>query len=174
MVDSFRLKRDDIFLGKKLHFGESGQNSFVRIGQKSNNWTRPVHEVWDGKNEIDPSYAGLQPFGLLKQLRRVYTRANSNASGIELKNPLTHHTADTVAVFVDKLNFYTTINAQHLFESGTKVVWWHIIAYPMGKFFQNYVVKQGYRDGVHGFLHAMFMSFHSFLTRSKLWLMQHE
>lgn len=144
MVDSFRLKRDDIFLGKKLRFGESGSNSFTRIGQKENSWSRPVHEVWNGESEV------------------------------VLSTPLTHHAADTVGAFVDKLNFYTTTNAQHLFESKTKVVWWHIIAYPIGKFFQNYIVKQGYRDGLHGFLHAIFMSFHSFLTRSKLWLLWHK
>lgn len=143
MIDSFRLKREDIFLGKKLRFGESGSNSFVRIGQKNNSWTRPVHEVWDGKHEF------------------------------ELMTPLTHHTADTVAGFVDKLNFYTTINAQHLFEQKTPAHGWHIVAYPVGKFVQNYIIKQGFRDGIHGFLHAVFMSFHSFLTRSKLWLLSH-
>src|SRR3989344_616338 len=140
MTDSFRLKRSDIFLGGTLKFGESGDSSFVRIGQKNNSWSRPVHEVWDAQNER------------------------------ELTVPLTHHTAKTVAGFVDKLNFYATINAQHLFEQKTPIKGWHIVAYPAGKFLQNYIVKQGYRDGVHGFLHAVFMSFHSFLTRSKLWL----
>ena len=141
MADSFRLKRSDVFLGKTLKFGESGDNSFIRIGQKNNTWSRPVHEVWDGKNEL------------------------------QLKTPLTHHTADTVGAFVDKLNFYTTLNARHLFEQKTPVYGWHIVAYPIGKFFQNYIVKQGFRDGIHGFVHAMFMSFHSFLTRGKLWLL---
>lgn len=143
MVDSFKLKRDDIFLGKKLRFGESGTNSFTRIGQKGNKWNRPVHEVWDGQDAV------------------------------QLNTPLTHHAADTVSEFVGKLNGYTTINAQHLYESRKRVYWWHIIAYPFGKFVQNYIVKQGFRDGTHGFLHAVFMSFHSFLTRSKLWLLYH-
>jgi hypothetical protein len=98
----------------------------------------------------------------------------NGASQQELKNPLIHQSATSVGNFADKLNFYTTANAQYLFDTKTPVSWWHIIEYPVGKFVNNYIVKQGFRDGIEGFLHAVLMSFHSFLTRSKLWLLSHK
>jgi hypothetical protein len=141
MPDSYRLKRDDTFLGKKLKFGETAHTTFVRLAKRGQQWSRPVHEVWDAHEPID------------------------------LTHPLSHESADTVHHFVAKLNNYTTRNAEHLHEEKISVTTWHLIAYPTGKFFHNYIVKQGFRDGTHGFVHAMMMSFHSFLTRAKLWLL---
>jgi hypothetical protein len=143
MIDSYRLKRDDIFLGKKLSFGESGNITFTRIGQKSTSWKRPVHEVWE------------------------------STSSKMLSHSIVHHSADSVEDFVNKINFYTTLNAKYLFQNKVHVHWWDLIIFPIGKFMKNYIVKQGFRDGIHGFLHAIFMSFHSFLTRAKLWLLYH-
>ncbi|OGK14972.1 hypothetical protein A2774_00975 [Candidatus Roizmanbacteria bacterium RIFCSPHIGHO2_01_FULL_39_12c] len=46
---------------------------------------------------IYPSYAGLQPVGLSKQLRGVYTRANSFASGIDTNIFIDFLKGDTIA-----------------------------------------------------------------------------
>lgn len=141
MLDSFRLKREDTFIGKRLRFGETADNTFVRLAKKGKEWNRPVHEVWE-----------------------------TDEPGT-LDHPLTHESADTISHFVEKLNAYTTLNARHLFEKKTPIPAWHIVAYPVGKFLKDYIAKQGFRDGTHGFVHAMMMSFHSFLTRGKLWLL---
>jgi len=57
-----------------------------------------------------------------------------------------------------------------LFENNRKANFFAIIFYPMGKFLSNYFIKQGFRDGGEGFVHATLMSFHSFLVRGKLFL----
>lgn len=146
MTTGYRLKRQDIFLGKELKYGESGENTFVRLAEKdAGRWERPVHETWNVPGEVK-----------------------------QLTTPLIHESAQSVSQFVDKLNYYTTLNAQHLFEQKAQVNGWNIVAYPIGKFFQSYIVKRGFLDGTHGFVHAMFMSFHSFLTRGKLWLLYHK
>ena len=145
MSVSYKVNRTDIFLGKELKYGEPASNSFVRLAKKdAGHWIRPVHEVWDVKDETKT-----------------------------LTHPLTHYSGTSVTQFVSKLDSYTDRNAAYLFEQQVRVPTWHIVAYPLGKFVQNYIFKQGFRDGTHGFLHAMFMSMHSFLTRGKLWFLWH-
>lgn len=144
-MKGYRIRREEVFLGKKLRFGEAGDGSFVRLAiRDAGVWKRPVHETWDINGNIGT-----------------------------LKHPLIHYSGRSVTQFVRKLNNYTDQNARYLFTQQVPVSWWHIVAYPAGKFIQNYILKQGFRDGTEGFLHAMFMSMHSFLTRSKLWHLYH-
>ena len=143
MKNAYRLKRTDIFLDKKLRFGESGTNLFVRLAKKdSGTWSRPIHETWEVSGSIGT-----------------------------LSSPIKHYAANSIGQFVSKLDYYTTINAQHLYDQGVHASYFHIICYPPGKFLVNYMIKGGILDGTHGFVHAVFMSFHSFLTRAKLCLL---
>ena len=141
MTDAYYIKREDTFVGKKLKFGETAANKFVRLAKReSGAWSRPVHETW----EID---------------------GNVN----ELTAPLTHQSTVSIAEFVKKIDTYSTSNAEYLYKQGVRASWWQIMVYPLAKFFKDYIILQGFRDGTHGFVHAMMMSMHSFLTRAKLY-----
>lgn len=141
---SYAVKRTEIFLGKELRYGEPAGKTFVRLSNnKSAMWKRPVHEVWD---------TGTHP--------RV------------LNNPLIHYSGTSIDQFVKKLNYYTEMNAHYLHTQKVRTSFIEILLYPAGKFLYNYIVKQGFRDGTHGFIHAMCMSMHSFMTRAKLYTLQ--
>jgi hypothetical protein len=145
MVDGYFLKRRDMFLGKKLLHGETNANRFIRLAKRDAGiWKRPVHEVWELKGKTET-----------------------------LSTPLDHNSAETISDFVKRLDYYTTKNADYLYNQGVKSSFLSILSYPAGKFLANYVLKRGFLDGTHGFVHAMFMSFHSFLTRAKLYLLWH-
>ena len=144
-VNGFFLKREDTMWGKTLKHGETENVRLMRLGRKGKGvWKRPVHEVWDISGMVGT-----------------------------LETPLLHMPHPSVTQFLSDINRYSTINAQYLAAQNTPVSWWQIIAYPVGKFFQNYVVRQGFRDGMPGMIVAMMMSFHSFLTRAKLWQRWH-
>ncbi|MBI4136753.1 hypothetical protein HY469_01705 [Candidatus Roizmanbacteria bacterium] len=146
MADAYYLKRRDLFLGKELMYGESGSNRFIRLAKRdTGTWKRPVHEVWDVKGTIG-----------------------------ELNTPIDHIAAESLTEFVSKLNDYTTRNAEYLKKKGVSANAWDVLAFPLSKFLQNYVLKRGFLDGQHGFVHAVLMSFHSFLTRGKLYLLWHK
>ena len=141
--DGFYLGRQDYFLGKRLRFGETARVKLLRLAKKGKGqWRMPVHEVWRIKGKIG-----------------------------ELKNPLLHRRHLTVAQFVDKLNFYSSIRAQQLYRQGVRSSWLTILAYPLGKFFYNYFWRLGFLDGQVGFVMAVLMSIHSFLVRAKLYLL---
>jgi len=139
----FFLKRQDFWAGRWLKYGETGNIKLLRLGKKSaGKWERPVHEVWKIKGKIGT-----------------------------LKNPLLHYPHQTLAEFVKDINFYTDLNAKFFYQQGIKTSLWQILAYPLGKFFINYFGKRGFLDGLPGFVFTLFMSFHSFLTRAKLWIL---
>jgi len=139
------FKREDIFLGKKLKHGETACIKLLRLAKRNaGKWIRPIHEFWDVKGKTET-----------------------------FKSPLVHNAHSNVAQFIDDINKYTSINAQYLYKNGQRSNVFAIIAYPKIKFFQNYVMRLGFLDGTAGFVMAVMMSFHSFLTRAKLYLLTH-
>lgn len=137
----FYIKRLDTMWGKSLWYGEVGNMQLLRLGKKNNGkWHGKVHEIW---------------------------HISGNVS--KLTNPLMHYPHPNLTKFLQEINFYTTLRAEELYKQKVTVPFWHIVAYPKMKFLQNYVFKQGFRDGMPGLVFALCMSLHSFLVRGKLW-----
>lgn len=143
-VNGFYLTRQDVLWGKELKFGDVGKTSFLRLARKDKGkWQGKVHETWEVLGEKK-----------------------------ELKNPLIHHPHPNVSEFLSEINYYSSLRAKELYDRGEKANFWTIIMYAKGKFFYNFFIKQGFRDGVEGMIHALLMSFYSFLVRGKLWQMR--
>lgn len=136
--------RQDFFLGKKLSFGETANSSFVRLIKRGKGrWKGAVHEV-------------LVVDGKIKTA----------------KNRIFHYSHKNISEFLLKINFYTTIRAKELKENGRKTNFLQIVFNPAGKFLVNYFFRFGLLDGMPGLILALGMSFHSFLVRAKLFLLQ--
>lgn len=141
--NGYYMKRRDFMWGKELQYGESGNIKLLRLARRdAGRWEGEVHETWNVDGEIG-----------------------------ELESPLYHYPHQTIAQFLEEINYYTDIRAKELYEKGVRAYWWSIILYPKAKFFLNYFVKLGFRDGLPGLIFALVMSFHSFLVRGKLWLL---
>lgn len=144
--NGFYLKRKDNFLGKKINWGEVRNKKFIRLARKdSGKWERSVHEQWLIRGNVG-----------------------------ELNNPIIHNTNTSLLQFIKKINFYSTLHARANFKEGKKSNVGKIILYPILKFKLNFFLKMGFMDKTVGFVHAALMSMHSFLSWSKLWLMQRE
>ena len=138
------VKRRDFLFGRELRHGETAKVKLLRLAKKTaGNWIRAVHETWNIKGPV-----------------------------ASLTTPLLHYPHSTISEFLYQINRYTTINAHVFYNEGKLVSSWEIITYPIAKFVQNYIIRSGFLDGTAGFVVAMMMSFHSFLTRSKLWELQ--
>jgi glycosyltransferase involved in cell wall biosynthesis len=145
MKVGYFFKRQDYLYGKPLIYGETGSVRLLRLAQKnSGKWVRPVHEVWDVGDKT-----------------------------MELDNPILHYPHPDVRRFLSDINTYSTLNAQYLYKEKIRVPAWHIVVYPTAKFFRNYIWHKGYLDGTPGAILAIMMSFHSFLTRAKLYMLWH-
>jgi len=147
---AYRLHRLDTFLGQQLKYGENSHNSFVRLAKYDwGKWQRPVHEEWVGL----PAVAGSGSIG-------------------NLTHPILHTPHASMSNFLTKINNYSTIEASYRHKLGKRSSLFKIAIFPPTKFFQNYLWRQGFRDGIPGTIMAVMMSFHSFLTWTKLYLLQ--
>jgi len=144
--NGFCIKRSDYIWGRQLKYGESGNLMFLRLGRRGKGiWQGKAHEKWEIEGEI-----------------------------AELKNSILHFPHSTLAEFLREINFYTDIRANELRDKKAGVSFWSIILYPIGKFMTSYILKKGFMDGIQGLMFAISMSFHSFLVRSKLYLLNNE
>lgn len=64
---------------------------------------------------------------------------------------------------------YSSVGAEDLRRRGKKFSLFNLLTKPPVKFIENYFWKQGFRDGLPGFIIAMGSSYSIFLRWSKLW-----
>jgi glycosyltransferase involved in cell wall biosynthesis len=72
-----------------------------------------------------------------------------------VRNPLRHRTIPTMTVFLEKINHYSTLEAQGLARSGRPYRGRDLALRPIWTFFKLYFLKQGFRDGAEGFLFCL-------------------
>lgn len=141
---NYAFKRNDIFLGHELNHGETANQYFLRFfNKKFGCFVGNVHEIWQSPKET--------------KYEKIHIH---------------HYSHLTLKSFIQKLNFYSDIRAQELFDQNVPTGLFQIIYYPKGKFLQDYFLKLGFLDGTPGIIMALGMSFYSFLVRAKLWHLQ--
>jgi len=87
----------------------------------------------------------------------------------ELKNPLEHLNYETVTQFIQKLDKYSTVEAEKLLVEGRKIVWQDAVRFPLLEFLTRFFAKQGYRDGLHGLVLALLQAFYWEAVFAKVW-----
>ncbi len=71
--------------------------------------------------------------------------------------------------FVEKLNRYTDIEAQHLYDRGIPFSYRRMIWAAAREFLGRYLKGKGYRDGARGLSLCLMMAFYRALSFVKLW-----
>ena len=86
-----------------------------------------------------------------------------------LDGHLDHYTERRIDDHFKKFSLYTSLAAQEKWKSR-KVVCWHDLALrPLVIFLKIYLLKQGFRDGLHGLILAVFASMYTFVKYARLW-----
>lgn len=147
-IAGYRFKRQDWFWQQPLRFGETGSCRLVRLVNKNlGKFKRPVHEIWDTEKPI-------------VEVDRRYL--------------INHYPHPTIVQFLEHVNFYSTLNAKYYYQQKRRTSIWEIMAVPWLKFIYTYFFKLGFLDGATGLVYSFMMSFHSFLTRAKLYQLNHD
>ncbi len=143
-INGYWIKRIDYLLGRRLRFGETRNKYILRLARRgSGKWKRRVH----------PS------FEILGQTNKI-------------KHPIHHYPHEKLSDFVKSVDLWSSWHALANKEEGKRPNTVKIAIWPIAKFINNYIIKLGFLDGIHGFVHAFFVSFHSYLAWSKQWLNQ--
>lgn len=139
----FLIPRQDYMWGRRLKYGDVGGVKLLRLARRgAGKWIGRVHEKWQIESQV-----------------------------CQLDQPLLHYPHPDLVSFLHRLNSYSSIRAQELFDSGQRANLFQIIFYPLAKFLWLWIWKLGFADGTSGFIHAMAMAFYTFLVRGKLWLL---
>jgi glycosyltransferase involved in cell wall biosynthesis len=143
--DGALIKRSDVFHGRKLNYGEAGNQPLVRIGKKNKmSFSRPVHEEAHIK-------------GLL------------STTDIEIL----HHSHLSITDFFQTVCRYARMEARYRFDNGQKLFLPTMALFPLGKFLLNYFGKLGFLDGWQGLVYAFMMSLHSICVRVYQYELEH-
>lgn len=136
--DGLILKRVDIFLGKKLKYGETKDAQFLRIVKKNEaEWRGTVHEA-------------------------LHLLRSDSATKI-LSSPLFHEPHTSLSQFLTKINVYTNLLAQ----KPERLTILKSMLFPLGKFLYTFYFKLGFLDGYRGLIYSYCMSIHSSVVRIK-------
>lgn len=85
-----------------------------------------------------------------------------------MNNHLRHYTDPTLEKYLDKMNRFTAMAAEELYEKGERSSCLDLIFRPPATFFKIFFTKAGFMDGFPGFLAAAFSSLHVFVKYLKL------
>jgi glycosyltransferase involved in cell wall biosynthesis len=86
------------------------------------------------------------------------------------KGPILHDGSPNFKIFMDKFNQSSSVEAIHdAVECGRGFSLWRAIFKPLERFFSRFVLRRGYRDGIHGFFMAAVIGLNYFLREMKIY-----
>lgn len=141
VADGYRMARRSFYLGRWLYHGGWYPDHQTRLFSKSKmGWSQDqLHETVRGGHPQT------------------------------LKGDLNHYPFQNLSDQVSTNNRYSTLGAEGLWKKGQRFKRWQILVKPWVKFFELYVFKKGFMDGMPGFIIAVGGAYSYFLRYAKLW-----
>jgi glycosyltransferase involved in cell wall biosynthesis len=85
-----------------------------------------------------------------------------------LRSELQHYSFENLADHIDRLNRYSTLAAQQMFENGRRASVVGLVVHPAAAFFRNYVLRRGFADGAAGLTLSAVNAYGVFMKMAKL------
>lgn len=139
---AFFVKRQFNFLGKKINFGGWQNDKAARIFNKK-----------------FCSFEGL-----------VHENLKISGKIGRLKNKLNHESYVTFDLYNAKLNLYSKLQAEKLYNKRIKPNAYHFLFRPFYRFTWQYLYRLGFLDGKEGFILAYVHAFSVFKRYLQLWM----
>lgn len=103
----------------------------------------------------------------------AYMRVSDSARKLHLAqvadNAIEHFAYYDSTHFINKLNRYTTVEAQHLHDKNIRFSLFGMLTQACKEFFYRYFIYKGYKDGYRGYFLSIMMAFYRTLSYIKLW-----
>lgn len=85
-----------------------------------------------------------------------------------LQGDLLHDSAESLELYLDKQNRYTSLQAERLHRAGRGAGVLQLVVSPLARFLKFYVLRLGFLDGVAGLVHVSIGCMNSFNKYAKL------
>lgn len=138
---AYRFARCNRFLGRYLRFGEGYPDWNLRLFHRA-------HAAWS-PDVVHEHVLTQSPVGVLA-------------------GDLLHDSAETLANYLTKQNRYTTLAADAALLAGKRAGVGRLVSSPVVRFLKFYFIRQGFRDGLPGFVHIAIGCFNSFTKYAKM------
>jgi glycosyltransferase involved in cell wall biosynthesis len=137
----FAMPRCNRFLGRWLRHGEGYPDWSIRLfHRESAQWSGdPVHETVLTSEPVS-----------------------------RLQGDLLHDSAETLELYLDKQNRYTSLQAVRLHAAGRSASYLHLVVSPIARFLKFYIFRLGFLDGLPGLVHICIGCTNSFNKYAKL------
>lgn len=103
--------------------------------------------------------------------RRVHEAVAIRGRVDQLRHPIDHYSYRGVGDIITRLNRYSELAAQDLCDDRRTFRVSALVLGPLGRFLRNYLLKQGFRDGVPGLIMAVSYAYSVFAREAKVWEM---
>lgn len=80
-----------------------------------------------------------------------------------------HHNYNSVEEYLEKLNRYTSVQAEILVKDSYSFSWKDLIGEPFKEFIARYFTGEGYKDGIHGLTLSFLQAFSELIVYIKVW-----
>ena len=141
LAHGFEMPRCNRFMGRWLRHGEGYPDWSLRLFRRS-------HGRWSD----DP----------------VHEKVILDGIPARLRGDLLHDSAENLALYLEKQDRYTTLQAQVLHRRGQRVGVVRMLSSPLLRFVKFYVLRLGFLDGAAGLTHIVIGCRNSYTKYAKL------
>ncbi|MSO22885.1 MAG: glycosyltransferase family 2 protein [Acidobacteria bacterium] len=88
---------------------------------------------------------------------------------VRLSGDLLHYSCESISEHLRTLDRYTTLAAEDLWHRQKRSGWTELLGSAFAALVKTYWLKQGFRDGMQGFVIACFAGYYNFVKYAKVW-----
>jgi (heptosyl)LPS beta-1,4-glucosyltransferase len=104
---------------------------------------------------------------------KIHSKPELSGEGIKLDPnedlAIVHHNYQSLEQLIERMNRYTTVEAEQIHKEGYKFDWKDLIKAPSNEFLSRFFANQGYKDGLHGLTLSLLQAFSFLVVYLKLW-----
>ena len=140
--DGYMIRRHTYYLGKWINHGGWYPDYKLRLFKKEKGY-----------------FGGEDPHDKII--------VNGNVSRLE--GEIYHFTYQDISHHLRTINRFSDVVSQNMCKKGERFILLKMLIKPITKFFETYVYKLGFLDGIPGLIIAVLSSYYVFLKYAKLW-----
>lgn len=114
--------------------------------------------------------------GKVEWSNKIHKPPQVQGKGLDLsadeKWAIIHHHYESLSQFLERMERYTRVQADELYEEGYKFNWQDLIRKPLSEFLSRFFVNHGFEDGLHGLALSLLQAFSFIVVYLRVWEME--